>query len=123
MKAWSNLWEVESVKEYDTEIKVKSKYKVIKMKDYISNSSREGVLIIKNSNTQSSKKNLGIASSPKSGLQTARDKGTVNSLLPSLSKKDSFLISSLMSAGNFFQKRNRNIILILMDKMVEKYCS
>ena len=50
-------------------MKVKSEYKVIKLKDsvvkdYISKSSKEGVQVIKNSNTQSSKKNLGIASPP-----------------------------------------------------------
>ena len=88
-------------------MKVMSEYKVIKLKDsvlkdYISKFSKEGVQIIKNSNTQSSKKNLSIASPPKSGSQTTRVKGTVSSSLPFQSKKDSFLISSLMSAGNFF---------------------
>ena len=128
LKAWINLWELENVKEYDTEMKVMSEYKVIKLKDsvlkdYISKFSKERVQVIKNSNTQSNKKNLGIASPPKSGSQTARVKGTVSSSLPFQSKKDSFFISSLMSVRNFLQKRNRNIILILIDKMVEKYCS
>ena len=54
----------------------------------------------------------------------ARTKDTVCASVSPLSKqKNNFLISSLMSAGNFFQKRNRNIILILMDKIVDKYCS
>lgn len=128
LKAVGNLCELESIKEYDADMKLKSEHKMIKLKDsvlkdYISKISKEAHA--KNSNTKTAAKTAPVAPPDnKAKCQTARTKGTTNTSQPTQTKqKDNFLVSSLMSAGNFFQKRNRNIILILMDKMVDKYCS
>lgn len=93
------------------------------LKDYICKLSKEAHVI--NCNTKVTDKSAFTPlPSNKAKCHTARTKGAVGASVPPQSKqKDNFLISSLMSAGNFFQKRNRNIILILMDKIVDKYCS
>ena len=127
LKACANLCEIENVKEYDTDMNVKSEYKIIKLKDsvlkeHIANIAKESSVNMKSSNNNS-RKDLNLFQSQKSGSQTARVRGSTDRNSASQQKKDSFLISSLVSAQTFFPKPNRNIILMIMDKMVDKYCN
>ena len=128
-KACKNLCEIENVKEYDVELNVKSQYKIIKLKDsvlkeYISKTAKESTTNYKNQPVPADKKDLNNSQDKilqKSGSNTARPKqsSTTNILLEK--NKDNFLISSLMTAQSFLPKPNRYIILMILDKIVDKY--
>jgi len=110
-----------------------NEYKIIKLKDsilkeYITKTAKESSADIKKDHiqhVQSEKKDLhqGELVPIKSGSHTTRLKGqSIGASTPGLSKKDQFLVSSLLSTQNFFPKPNRHIILLIMDKIVDKFC-
>ena len=125
LKACKNLCEIEVVKEYDSDINLINEKKYIKLKDsvlkdYISKTAKESSADQKNLNLE--KKDLGsIQTVPKSGSLTSRSKGQSNSNQNLISSKDPFLVSSLKSTKEFFEKPNRHIIIIILDKIVDKY--
>jgi hypothetical protein len=127
LKACSNLCEIEHVKVLDAEMKVTSEYKVIKLKenvlkDYIAKSAKESTADLKV--LQEEKDITTIVNPMKSGLLTGRVKKEPSSSSIAMPiTKDSFLRSCLKSTKNFLPKPNRKIIIMIMDKIVDKFCA
>lgn len=126
IKACNNLCEIEHIKEYDLDMNVKKEYKIIQLKDevlkdLISKRVKENAANLKNQNPSAERKKLVEEKQIKSGSQTARPKSSSSSNLGTHTKRDNFLMSSLLSAQTTFPKEKKKIVMSILEKIVDKY--